>query len=64
MNCYFILKCVVSGIIVALVSETAKRNPGSFWPSLGGLFVAMAVIYFGYVRSHCKTRDCLSLERH
>ena len=28
MNWYFLLKCVISGLVVGLVSEIAKKNPG------------------------------------
>ena len=28
MNFYFILKCIISGVIVGAVSEIAKRSPG------------------------------------
>lgn len=28
MSWYFVLKCILSGIIVGMVSEIAKRNPG------------------------------------
>lgn len=108
MSWYFIFKCLVSGIIVGLVSEISKRSPGfaaivaslpltsilaliwlykdtaevkqvialsngialivlpslvffialsvllrfgfNFWPSLVNSSVAMAAVYFGYVR--------------
>src|SRR6266702_2830298 len=36
---YFITKCVLSGIIVALVSEVAKRNP-----VLGALIVSLPLV--------------------
>jgi hypothetical protein len=36
---YLLVKAVISGIIVALVSEIAKRNPG-----LGGLLASLPLI--------------------
>ena len=36
---YFIIKCVLSGIIIALVSEVAKRSP-----ALGALVVSLPLI--------------------
>ncbi|HEX8225989.1 MAG TPA: DUF3147 family protein [Allosphingosinicella sp.] len=36
---YLLIKAVISGIIVALVSEIAKRNPG-----LGGLLASLPLI--------------------
>ena len=28
MNSYFVLKCLISGLVVGLVSEISKRSPG------------------------------------
>lgn len=36
---YFFIKCVLSGIIVAAVSETAKRSP-----ALGALIVSLPLV--------------------
>ena len=36
---YFFIKCVLSGIIVAAVSETAKRSP-----ALGALIVSLPMV--------------------
>jgi hypothetical protein len=36
---YFITKCVLSGLIVALVSEVAKRNP-----AFGALIVSLPLV--------------------
>jgi hypothetical protein len=36
---YFIIKCILSGIIVAIVSEVAKRSPG-----FGALVVSLPLI--------------------
>jgi hypothetical protein len=36
---YFIIKCLLSGIIIAVVSEVAKRSP-----SLGALIVSLPLV--------------------
>jgi hypothetical protein len=36
---YFIIKCVLSGIIIAMVSEIAKRSP-----ALGALIVSLPLV--------------------
>ena len=36
---YFVIKCALSGIIIAVVSEVAKRSP-----SLGALIVSLPLV--------------------
>ncbi len=38
---YFVIKCALSGIIIAVASEVAKRSP-----ALGGLIVSLPLVSF------------------
>lgn len=42
-----ILKAAVSGVIIAIVSETAMRSPGAFWSAPGAGCVLTIGLYVG-----------------
>lgn len=57
---YLLLKALISGIIVALVSEIAKRNPG-----VGGLVASLPLIsVLGMIWLWRDTHDPLRMAAH
>lgn len=57
---YLLIKAVISGIIVALVSEIAKRNPG-----LGGLIASLPLIsVLGMIWLWRDTNDPVRMAAH
>ena len=57
---YILLKAVISGIIVALVSEIAKRNPG-----IGGLIASLPLIsVLGMIWLWRDTHDPVRMASH
>ncbi len=57
---FLILKALLSGVIVALVSEVAKRNPG-----IGGLIASLPLIsVLGMIWLWNDTRDTERLAAH
>ncbi len=57
---YLILKAAISGVIVAVVSETARRNPG-----LGALIVSLPLVsILGMIWLWRDTRDPERLAAH
>ena len=57
---YLLLKAVISGIIIALVSEIAKRNPGA-----GGLIASLPLIsVLGMIWLWRDTHDPVRMAAH
>ena len=57
---YLILKAAISGVIIAIVSETAKR-----WPGAGALIASSPLIsILGMIWLWRDTGDPLRMERH
>ena len=57
---YFVIKCALSGIIIALVSEVAKRSP-----SLGALIVSLPLVsLLGILWLWRDTRDIERIADH
>lgn len=57
---YLILKAAISGLIIAVVSETAKRSPG-----LGALIVSLPLVsILGMIWLWRDTGDMVRMEAH
>lgn len=57
---YLILKAAISGLIIAVVSETAKRSPG-----LGALIASLPLVsILGMIWLWRDTRDPVRMEAH
>ena len=57
---YLILKAAISGVIIAIVSETAKRSPG-----LGALIASLPLVsILGMIWLWRDTRDPARMEAH
>ncbi|MBS0331391.1 MAG: DUF3147 family protein [Proteobacteria bacterium] len=57
---YLILKAAISGVIIAVVSETAKR-----WPGLGALIASLPLVsILGMIWLWRDTHDPVRMERH
>jgi hypothetical protein len=57
---YFIVKCLLSGIIIAVVSEVAKRSP-----ALGALVVSLPLVsLLGIIWLWRETRDIERIADH
>lgn len=60
MTAYFLLKCILSGVIVGIVSEVAKRNPG-----FGALIVSLPLVsLLGIVWLWRDTKDIERIAGH
>src|ERR1700742_65066 len=57
---YLVLKAAISGVIIAIVSETAKR-----WPGAGALIASLPLIsILGMIWLWRDTGDPVRMERH